>query len=186
MKFSVFASGAEEFAESIPWNYPNVFAREPNVDSERLQIAPARGHVELLLDLASRWGGEYWLLYVLTVSRRQNELGRYQSPSPITFDQLQEFCWEYADYLEGDGRHHFWVASANGSGQLVYDRHNLIFAYGDLDDYERVLLRRGLTHGEVQIPAPHAHHYNETFDDAETKMVNHWNWSLSPLQTIDD
>jgi len=129
----------------------------------------------------------YGLLYVLHTPRGgAAEAGRYQSPEPITRDQLFLFLEQFGSLLEGDGRHHFWVSAVDRSSLLVYDNHDVLYAYGPLDNFEAILREKGLTEvQEVSFPVPHAHHYNAGFDGMVDDLMNYWVWKRFPLQESD-
>jgi len=173
-------------ADGRPHRYPNTWTREKMPHGERLVIAPASSHVDVMLDLAAILEAPLGILWVLTVPRAhdppEEHLGRYQSPVTLTFDQTAEFVRGYQAFLEGDGRHHFWIMSAFGEGQVIYDNHNVLYFYGDVDRATRVLSARGLkAGGRPRFPVPHSHSYNREFDADEVRMMNHWEWVRLPI-----
>jgi hypothetical protein len=179
--------GASDWELQTPVRYPNVYAVERTTQPERLIVGPASDHVDVLLSLAEVWRQDYYLLYVLLVPRQgKREPGRYQSPGPLSFDQVAAFCRRFAPFLQGDGRHHLWIGSTANAGLLIYDQHEWIWAYGDIPAYVRVLKARGLIEGEVVLPVPHAHAYNAAFDSAEDELAGYWEWSHFPLQPGDE
>jgi hypothetical protein len=181
-KFGVLA----EQRVPAPFVYPNVWERQTTTGASRLAIAASGRHIGLLVHLLRELEEPLALLYVLLVPRGDHEPARYQSPIPTLRRETEEFLQQYAGYLEGDGRHHIWVHPHTDQATLVYDQHNLIYAYGDLDRYEGVLLRAGLSRGQVNVPAPHVHQYNEEFDAAEDRILRHWAWTATPLQAGDE
>ena len=179
--------GAGEWHFQTPVRYTNVYTVEQTAGPPRLLIGPADKHIEVLLSLAEVWRQDYYLLYVLLVPRLgKREPGRYQSPGPLSFDQVAAFCRRFAPFLQGDGRHHLWVGSTVNAGLLIYDQHEWIYAYGDLAAYIRVLQSQGFSEGEVNLPVPHSHNYNAAFDIAEDELVAYWEWSRFPLQPGDE
>ena len=63
------------------------------------------------------------------------------------------------------------ISAADGDhGLLVYDQHNVIFAYGPLDDFKLILESRGFHEAEFWFPAPHAHSYLPENDDEEERL----------------
>lgn len=130
----------------------------------------------------------YGLLYVLLVPRNDiHPAGRYQSPEPISREELNAFLGKFGNFLEGDGRHHFWIVSVDKSATLVYDGHNVFYAYGPLADFEAVLDQNNFQKtNEVLFPAPHVHHYNAEFDEQAVNLMNYWSWIKFPLQDSDD
>ena len=70
---------------------------------------------------------------------------------------------------------------------LVYDRHNVIYAYGPLERFIAALESEGLTESkEVRFPVPHAHHYHAEFDVDERSVLKNEEWTLSPLHPGDE
>lgn len=181
-KFSTLNAAGEEVA----FSYDDCFFREPLSSGSRLTIGPATAHVDTLVALAATWRAQqYYVLYVLLVPHSGAQPGRYQSPLIESFEDLQVFLGTYERFFESDGRHHIWVASAQGEGTLVYDQHNVIFAYGDLPQYEAVLRGRGLSEGEFGFPFPHGHRYPSTHVRDEQELLAHYPWQFSPLQPGD-
>ncbi len=179
---SVTASG-----DALRHEYPNVWAVEKTTGPDRLVIAPALGHVELLRELLGVLPGPFWILYVLLVSRQDNVPGRYQCPRPVSREEYDSFLVRYRDYFEGDGRHHIWVGVEDGPGLLIYDHHNVIYSYGPLDEFKSVLNSSGLTQvARVKFPVPHTHRYHSHFDEQETQILRHWEWKWFELQPGDD
>jgi hypothetical protein len=182
--------------------HPDVYERQRTTGDGRLCLAPRSGHVDLMRALARTWSdggngdggggggaeadraegaGGCAVLYVLLVARLgKREPGRYQSPAPLRLEEAEEFLERFQEFFECDGRHHVWLASRNGA-VLVYDHHQWIYAYGDLDAYERVARERGLTPGKLELPVPHSHHYHAAFDDEEDAVIGYWEWTGTPL-----
>jgi hypothetical protein len=182
IKLGAVADGIE-----TPVRYPNVWSVEQTSGPERLIIGPSERHIDVLLSLADEWRGDYGLLYVLVVPRLGNrEPGRYQSPDPLSFDQVTCFCRRFGRFLESDGRHHLWIGSTVNSGQLIYDQHNWIWAYGDLGRSIATLTNLGFQEGRVILPAPHTHHYHPENDWEEEQLASRWAWKYFPLQPGDE
>ncbi|MCC6953540.1 MAG: hypothetical protein IT290_05440 [Deltaproteobacteria bacterium] len=173
-------------SEMIPFRHDNVFTRERTTGSDRLVVGPRTNHVRVLLDLASTWKGDYWLLYILAVSRTGHPAARYQTPVTLDFEELTEFFDSFGTFLEADGRHHLWVGSADQEGILVYDRHDIIYAYGALDEYEARLAQRGFRMGEAKVPQTHEHQISSENDAQEGRILSYWEWLSVPLKPGDD
>jgi hypothetical protein len=170
-----------------PYQYPNAWAIEETSAGSRLAIAPASDQVDLLIRLIEAMPEPFGVLYLLVVPRGGGEPGRYQSPEPQTRDSVERFLRKFRTFLENDGRHHLWIASVSSPAMLVFDRHNLIYGYGPLEEFETILSEIGLGKSpSVQLPSPHVHHYNEHFDKDEHMVLVHWRWLRTPLRDVDD
>ena len=134
-------------------DYGNVYFRQPCGDAERLVIGPTGSQIKLIDALASTFPTErYYILYVLLLSHADRSPGRYQSPIIESHEQLQQFIWRFQNFFEGDGRHHVWIASPDSPDLLVYDQHDVIFAYGDLRLFESELEKVGFRRAEFWFP----------------------------------
>jgi len=109
----------EEGGKELAYSYPDIWSVERTKGPDRIIIAPARGQVDLLLGLTSSWIGLRIALYVLLVSRCDNQLGRYESP-PLTEKELLIFMRTYKSFLESDARHHLWVGLVGSNSLLVH------------------------------------------------------------------
>ena len=58
--------------------------------------------------------------------------------------EAEDFLRGFSRFLESDGRHHLWISSVPDGATLVYDGHNILYAYGPLELYEQVLAARGM------------------------------------------
>ncbi|MGI4830308.1 MAG: hypothetical protein ACRYFU_19220 [Janthinobacterium lividum] len=175
-------------ADDSPLVYANVWASEAVSGTARLTIAPHTNHVGLLKELLSVMPEPMWLLYLLVVPRGKSNAGRYQSPEPLSRENVTRFLSEFEDFLEKDGRHHLWIRAESGAAMLVYDRHNLIYAYGDVPAFVTKLMQQGLS--EVQPDAitvhdPHSHHYHAAFDSQAEKILDFVQWHWTPLRDQD-
>lgn len=166
--------------------YAGVWQREKTSGPERLSIAPAGNHVDVLCSLLQCLPEPFGILYVLLLSRTGRELGRYQCPEPFSREDTISFLKSFREYLEGDGRHHIWIISLPTNATLVYDNHDLLYAYGSIAEYERILETTGLSSGTVVIPAPHGHQYNVEFDEDEERIMSFCPWLHFPLHPSDD
>lgn len=169
------------------FKYEDIWSIEEAESFKRLVIAPKNNHIDLMLEIAKKLKEPFGILYVLTVPRVNTELdGRYQCPRPLTYKELQNFCSEYKEYLQLDGRHMLWIVAIEKNELMVYDKHNVIYYYGDLEKTIKLLENKGFKNQEVEFPHPHIHRYNKENDMLEEKILNHWEWRRTPLQDGDD
>jgi hypothetical protein len=177
---------AQSGSDWLPHRYPAVFFREATTGAGRLKIAASKNGAQLMVRLAQILRGPFAVLYVLLVPRGGSEAGRYQSPW-LDRDELTEVFDRYADFWEQDGRHHVWLHSATDRATLVYDRHDVIYAYGPLDECAALLEAEGFKEaGELNFPVPHGHCYHREFDPMERELASSPGWEHSPLQDGDE
>lgn len=168
-------------------DYGNIYFRQPCGDRDRLVIGPTNSQVALLDRLAATFPTQqYYILYVLLGSHAGRRRGRYHSPLIESHEDLQLFIWTFQNFFEGDGRHNVWIATPNSRNLLIYDQHNVIFAYGDLDAFQRVLDDGGYQNKEFWFPHPHAHHYHPANVNAEDELMAYFDWQYFDLQPVDE
>ncbi len=173
--------------EAVVHDYGNLYFRQPCGDGERLVIGPKSSQVKLLDELAATFATQrYSILYVLLLAHAGRTPGRYQSPLIGSHEDLQLFIWTFQTFFEGDGRHHLWIASPDSSDLLVYDQHDVIFAYGDLDAFETVLKSHQYQDKEFWFPSPHTHGYDPANAQAEDELLSFFEWQYFDLQPGDE
>jgi hypothetical protein len=170
--------------EVEPFRHANTFAREKTTGPERLRIGPRGGHAYLVEMLAQCAEPPYKLLYVLHTTRTGATLGRYESPW-LELPELQDFFKRFGDFLAQDSRHDLWLLGAGTKGTIVWDRHDLVYAYGPLERYITLLEAGGFREGWPSWPVPHVHHYHEEWDDAERLMLKYFEWIRTDLRRED-
>lgn len=174
--------------EDHPHVYPNVWSIEKTSDGgSRLLIAPSADQVGLLIRLLQTMPEPFWLLYVLIVSRCESELGRYQTTELQTRIDAEKFLEDFRTFLEKDGRHNLWIKSASSPDMFIYDRHNVIYAYGQLSEWCSVLSDAGFSEVPlIRFPSPHSHHYHQSMDEEERRLLGYWDWNLTSLLQSDE
>ena len=169
-----------------PFRFPDLWQLETHKTFSRLRIGPASRQIGLALDLCKTWECPVWVLVVVVASSDEWKEGRYQAPHPVAFDEAEMLLWEYQELFEQDGRLNLWIGSSETNDLLVIDRHNLIYAYGDLEAAQTTLTEKGLSEGEVAIPYPHTHHYHAEYDQTFRTLMARWDWVFSELNPEDD
>jgi len=175
--------------EGTAWvehGHSHAFRREQTGPLERVVAAPHADQIGLLIELTRELPDPFQILYVLLASRRLRPEGRYQAASPVSRDRMETFLDQFRGFLEQDGRHHLWIVSPEAAATVVYDHHQLIYAYGPLDDFERVLRQAGMDQGPIIVPSEHQHRYHPEMDEEEDRLMEHWPWSWFPLEPEDD
>jgi hypothetical protein len=139
----------------------------------------------LILNLAADLRAPFSILYVLHTPRGGSNYGRYESPA-LDRVLVTNFFQQFGEFIATDARHDVWLHSHPDDATLVWDRHDLIYAYGPLDAFEKVLEAIGFRLAEaVPIPSPHAHNYHEQWDSSERQLVA-LGWTASPLRPSDE
>jgi hypothetical protein len=170
----------------VAFEYSNTWAREVTSGADRLVIAPSTDQINVLTALAKNMRAPFLVLYVLVISRNDAEPGRYQSESVLDESQLETLLTHYKRFFENDGRHNLWIRSEDES-MVIYDRHNVLYAYGALDAFIEVVNALGLTQApQVRYPDPHSHQYNAEFDIDQASILNSRSWIHSPLRHGDE
>jgi hypothetical protein len=127
----------------------------------------------------------FFLLYVLVIFRGGGTEGRYQSEE-LSHKELEEMFTRYSEFWDSDGRHSVWLRSAADDATLIYDRHNLIYAYGPLERFELVLETGGYDAApEVSLSFEHQHCYYPEFDDLERELTTGFAQRKSELHADD-
>ena len=184
MKYPPFAKffGSDQ-DNSVPYDYGNQWHRETHDSWSRITIGPTSRHIALLLELVKVLPPPYGILWILVHPSSGLNPGRYQSPLIEELEDLELLLWRYQEFFEQDGRHHIWVMSPHTGAQLIYDNHNLIYAYGPLDDFASVLQSEGLTEVDcpILIPSPHGHNYNPGNASTEDEFFAELEWQHFPL-----
>jgi len=171
---------------ATPFSYENVYERAWASNVEPLVVGPAEPRTALVERLAACLPEPFRLLYVLVVPRGGDAAAaRYETPHELTRDAVSAFLQEFADFLECDGRHHLWVTSPE-AGNIVFDRHNVIYAYGPVDCFVQSLVTQGFRPGTVTLPTPHWHAYHAEYDQMQRRLLARWTWGQSPLRPNDD
>jgi hypothetical protein len=181
-----FAS-LDEQGNGVNHDYGNRYFRQPCGSSQRLVIGASSANIKLLDELATAFATQqFYILYVLLLSHAGRSPGRYQSPPIASHEDLQLFIWTFQNFFEGDGRHHIWIGSPQSSDLLVYDQHDVIFAYGNLDGFEALLINHGFTQQQFWFPCPHSHSFDPANVNAEDELMAYFDWVYYELQEGDE
>jgi hypothetical protein len=151
---------------------------------ERLHVAVPGGDAEIFRRLLRCLEEPYLLLYILHTPRGEAEPGRYESP-PLDLEQVEDLLLRFSAYLRSDGRFHLWGHSRASNATVVWDNHNILYAYGPLNDYQRQLNQLGFTMGSAATSEPHTHYYRQECDADAAAFLAAWDWTKKPLQPQD-
>ena len=156
---------------------------EKTTGPDRLRVGiPAQSDepVRLLLAMMPE---PFVLVYVLHTPRGA-ERGRYESPG-LNRAQVEAFLHEFHAYLTEDARHDLWILSPAAHITLVWDRHDILFAYGPLTSFISSLEDAGYLPDAPSIPIPHAHLYHAEFDRQQYALLETFDWYRTALRPSD-
>ena len=151
----------------------------------RLVAGVQGSNPEVLEALVRTLPGPFALLYVLHTPRGEGVPGRYQSPE-MDLESVAEFLKKFRGFLMSDGRYDLWVRCFGSRSTLVWDRHDLLFGYGDEQAFSRALERVGYIPGRVAQLGAHAHHYRAENDHAAAFLLSYLPWVHSALKPEDE
>lgn len=167
-------------------SFPPHFNRAPTASGDEvLVVGVPGGDTVVALNLLECIGSTFVLLYVLYNPLGEADEGRYQSPE-VTLDTVRTFITRFALLLAKDARHDFWIISTDGSAKIVWERFNLIFAYGPLSRFEASLRTLGFTEGRLTMPDKRERHFHSELKPIASELMSAFEWRYSPLQEDDD
>jgi hypothetical protein len=168
----------------IVYNHHRIFSLEQTHGPERLQIGIPHESIDTIFALLKLMPEPLLLLYVLHTPRGA-EPGRYQSPD-LSHLQVKAFFDDFGDFLQQDSRHDLWIYSPGAKATLVWDRHNILYAYGPINSFVSTLERTGYTTGFPSIPYLHRHCYHPDFDQQQYALLNAFDWYRTELRPEDE
>lgn len=164
----------------VAHSFPPVFS-----DGERVVAGVPSGDPSVFQSMVECLEPPYYLLYVLHTPRGEAQSGRYQSPL-LSLEQVKEFLFEFKLLLCGDSRFDLWAHSPGENATVVWDRHNQLFGYGPVEKLSSKLLSLGFSHGNLEVPVPHMHHYRAELDDLAKGVLAAFDWTHTPLRPEDE
>jgi hypothetical protein len=155
-RFFALADDTSVQVADTPFRYPEIWARQltPETGVARLCIGGGEDPVKLLVTLAQALTEPLFVLALIDASTGQT--GKYESGA-MTYPDVAAFFDEFGRLFAAHGRAEAWVGSTQDSGLVVLDEHDLLYAYGPLDEFEAILPDRGYKAGFPEVPVPHAH-----------------------------
>lgn len=172
--------------EWVDHSFAPIFTEQTvGADKKRLVAGVPGGDPTVFASLVDRLEPPYFLLYILHTPRGEGKAGRYQSPE-LNAKKLHAFLEKFAPFLSADSRYDLWAYSPSDKATVVWERHNLIYAYDLLQPFLTTLLGLGFTEGVPSIPSPHIHHYREEFDKYAAELLSAFAWQCTPLEMEDE
>jgi hypothetical protein len=169
----------------VEYSHAAVFELPNSQHKTSLMVGVPGGDPTIFRRLTLCLKPHYLLLYVLHTPRGEGKPGRYQSP-PIEIAEFEKFLTEFSTFLSNDSRSDIWAYSPDEDATIVWDRHNVVFAYGPISRYVSELRALGFNEGRPEIPAPHEHYYRSQYDSDSRALLRKFEWSYSPLRKQDE
>lgn len=178
--------GRQVEGQWVAHSQPAVFACETLASGARcIKAGVPDSDGGIVLALAQCLEEPFFLLYVLHTPRGEAEPGRYQSPG-LSFAGIQAFFEEFRPFLSGDGRFDLWLHSPGSQATIVWDRHDMLHAYGPIESYVATLDVEGFIEGELPALGQHVHHYRAELDEYARALLSRYPWRYSPLRAEDE
>lgn len=179
----IYFKDSKYIEEFLDFADRNVYVVQGSVNDGRIVVWPTSNAISVILDILKEFPAPYIIQYYLKTSKCNNKEWIYKSPE-LDYQQLSEFATKYKIFFESDGRHELCFCSKDTQGKLVYDADNLLFLYGDICFYLGILKRLGFEEYDKPIihPDPHAHMYEDEYDDFEIKVIKHFDWINKPVR----
>lgn len=164
--------------------YDNAFCAQDATDASRLAVASTEPW-----KLVTQWSAllepPFGVLLVLHSPRRSEAEGRYESP-PLDRSELSAFLNRFCEAFQHDGRADLWLRSHATGDMIIFDKHNLLYAYGSIDLKRSELLGCGYAECAIELPFPHTHYFHPSLDDDFDAMLEWFPWQRTPLLPGDD
>ncbi|MEQ1824047.1 MAG: hypothetical protein ABL949_16175 [Fimbriimonadaceae bacterium] len=153
---------------------------------KRLIVGPSEDPIGIAIECAQLLQGPFRFSYVLAepVPIEGYSMGRFEMLATLEISDLEGVLRNNKRFFELDARHHLWIAGKDGV--IVYDQHDVLFLYGPLLEFEKVLLARGLTPGPVEFPYPHTHYYHDEFNPNMIELLGSGDWKWQALDDHQD
>ncbi len=169
--------------EWIEFRHSNRYFPDSSEGELALKVGASRPF-ELFMLLAKNLTAPVSLLVVYHSPRTESEAARYQF-SGLEIGQLQTFLHKYRAAFDRDSRADLWLVSEDGSVRIGWEKHDLIYVFGQIDLVQESLISLGFESGDSDLPFPHTHHYHEEFDFDFQAMLGEFDWTKSPLEPGD-
>jgi hypothetical protein len=172
--------------EWVEYSFAPIFMEQTtNTGNKRLVVGVPGGDSTVFTKLVGSLEPPYFLLYLLHTPRGEGEAGRYQSPE-LDSENFHAFLNRFSSFFSSDARHDIWAHSPSENATVVWNRHNLIYAYGPLQWFCSILRGLGFDEGTPNIPFPHQHHYRAEFDTDAAAVLSAFAWQHTPLRSEDE
>ncbi len=152
----------------------------------RVVFATTEGYINLIRECLRIMPEPFHFTYVLIRPINGLSIGRYCTVEPLSRKEMSEFLDEYGHFLEHDARHHIYFSSDDPGTFLVYDHHDIIYAYGRQEVFLNHLRNKNYLEAEPQIENPHYHGFNHDHRVDERQLIASRQWTIYDLEPIDD
>jgi hypothetical protein len=173
-----------ELGSDSPYRHAEGWTREESSTGDRLTVGGGATPFALFRTLVTALAEPLYILVVLRTPRATGKDGRYQS-TVKTHAEVAAFLDDFETLFSTDPRAQVWVGQTDGGALLVFDEHDLIYVYGPLDRFERLLTEASVPRRTPTVPSPHIHHYDPRRDEDERRLVHQAWGQVLPLEEQD-
>ncbi|MCW5821286.1 MAG: hypothetical protein KIT34_00695 [Cyanobacteria bacterium TGS_CYA1] len=152
----------------------------------RVVFATKDGYINLIKECLRIMPEPFHVMYVLIRPMQGIPGGRYLSDEPFSRKEMDLFLNEYGSFFENDGRHHVYFISDDPETFLVYDHHNMIYAYGQQENFLNLLRNKNYSEEEPEVKNPHYHGFNHNHVVDERNLIASRDWTRHDLTDMDD
>lgn len=152
----------------------------------RVVFATKDGYIKLIKECLRIMPEPFSVMYVLIRPIVGVDVGRYMSEEPFSRKEMDAFLDEYGHFFEHDGRHHIYFISDDPGTFLVYDHHDMIYAYGQQENFLNLLRNKNYLEEEPIVENPHYHGFNHDHRVDERHLLASREWTRYDLERADD
>jgi hypothetical protein len=165
--------------------HPRIYVRHAlEGGGERVVATAPGGDPQILRSLAANLTPPFRLLYVLHQPRGEAAVGRYESPD-LSAAELDGFFERFGAFLQRDSRFDLWIFSIENGAAVIWDRHDLVWAYSRADAFEETMRALGFGPGQPAVPSPHVHHEHHALRGDADALIRFFAWKHTPLLRMD-
>ena len=164
--------------------YEKEYAIKEKASGARLIVTPDKDHVKMMLNLLAgeNKNRRYSIVFYFIGSFREDG-SKYQSAKTLSRGELESFCEKYLDFLETDAGHNFGIRDIETKDTVIYDNHNVLYVFGNLQEKIEILENSGYKKVEkIVIPKPCTFIYHSENAAIEQEIKTNNEWIFTPVK----
>ena len=168
--------------------YEKEYAVKEKASGTRLIVTPDKDHVKMMLNLLAgeHKNHRYSIVFYLIGSFREDG-SKCQPAKTLSWGELESFCEKYLDYLETDAWHNFGIRDAETKETVIYDHHNILYVFGNLEEKIKILENNGYKKVEkIVLPRPCTFIYHPENAAIAQEIKTNNEWIFTPVKMRED